>query len=45
MELCIYDTKLHQDDLTNEYLGNALANVYFYHGTVVKVNILYTIDI
>ena len=40
MEICIYDTKIRQDDLTKKYLGNALANVYFYHGTVVKVSIL-----
>ena len=42
MEICIYDTKVHQDDLTKKYLGNALANVFFYHGTVVKVSILNT---
>ena len=40
MEICIYDTKVHQDDLTKKYLGNALVNVFFYHRTVVKVSIL-----
>ena len=39
MEICIYDTKVHQDDLTKKYLGNAVANVFFYHGTVAKVSI------
>ena len=39
MEICIYDTKVCQDDLTRKYLGNAVANVFFYHGTVVKVSI------
>lgn len=39
MEICIYDTKVRQDDLTRKYLGNAVANVFFYHGTVVKVSI------
>ena len=40
MEICIYDTKVRQDDLTRKYLGNAVANVFFYHGTVVKVSIV-----
>ena len=40
MEIGIYDTKVRQDDLTRKYLGNAVANVFFYHGTVVKVSIL-----
>ena len=39
MEICIYDTKVHQDDLRRKHLGNAVANVFFYHGTVVKVSI------
>ena len=39
MEICIYDTKVRQDDLTRKYLGNAVANVFFYHRTVVKVSI------
>ena len=39
MEICIYHTKVHQDDLTRKYLGNAVANVFFFHGTVVKVSI------
>ena len=37
MQICIYDTKIHHDDITTKWLGNALANIYFYHGTVVKV--------
>ena len=38
MEICIFDAKVRNDDLTAKYLGSAVANVFFYHGTVVKVN-------
>ena len=37
MEICIYDAKIRRDDITTKWLGNALANIFFYHGTVVKV--------
>ena len=40
MEICIFDAKVRNDDLTTKYLGSAEANVFFYHGTVVKVNII-----
>lgn len=38
MEVCIYDTKIRKDEITLRWLGSAVANVFFYHGTVVKVN-------
>lgn len=37
MQICIYDGKLRRDPITTKWLGSAIANVYFYHGTVVKV--------
>ena len=40
MQICIFDAKVRQDQLTTKWLGSALANIYFYHGTVVKVYIL-----
>ena len=40
MQICIFDAKVQQDQLTTKWLGSALANIYFYHGTVVKVYIL-----
>ena len=40
MEVCIYDTKVRKDEITLRWLGTAIANIYFYHGTVVKVRIL-----
>ena len=43
MEICIFDAKVRNDDLTAKYLGSAVANVFFYHGTVVKVNIFNSI--
>ena len=39
MQICIYDAKIRRDDITTKWLGNALANIFFYHGTVVKVYI------
>ena len=38
MEVCIYDAKVRKDELTARWLGSALANIYFYHGTVIKVH-------
>ena len=38
MHVRIYDAKLRQDEMTARYLQNAIANIYFYHGTTVKVN-------
>ena len=38
MRVRIYDAKLRQDEMTARYLQNAIANIYFYHGTTVKVN-------
>ena len=38
MEICIYDAKVWKDEITTRWLGTAIANIYFYHGTVVKVN-------
>ena len=37
MQIYIYDAKLQRDNITTKWLRNALANIYFYHGTVVKV--------
>ena len=39
MQICIFDAKVRQDQLTTKWLGSALANIYFYHGTVVKAYI------
>ena len=33
----VYDAKVRHDENGSKYLENALANIYFYHGTVVKV--------
>jgi len=38
MELCIYDAKLRKDEMTSRWLGTAVANIYFFAGTVVNVN-------
>ena len=38
MEVCIFDAKIRKDEITLRWLGTAVANIYFYHGTVVKVN-------
>ena len=37
MQVCIYDAKVCKDEITLRWLGTAVANIYFYHGTVVKV--------
>ena len=37
MQVCIYNAKVHKDKITLRWLGTAVANIYFYHGTVVKV--------
>ena len=37
MMVRIYDAKVRNDEMTTKYLNNAVANIYFYHGTVVKV--------
>ena len=37
MQVCIYDVKVRKDKITLRWLGTAVANIYFYHGTVVKV--------
>ena len=38
MEIIIYDAKIRQDDQLKQFLGNAIAALYFYHGTVLKVS-------
>ena len=37
MELLIYDVKIQTDPQSVQFLGNAVAGLYFYHGTVIKV--------
>lgn len=37
MELLIYDVKIRTDPQSVQFLGNAVAGLYFYHGTVIKV--------
>ena len=37
MELLIYDVKIWTDPQSVQFLGNAVAGLYFYHGTVIKV--------
>ena len=37
MQVCIYDAKVRKDEITLRWLGTAVANIYFYHRTVVKV--------
>ena len=37
MQVCIYNAKVRKDEITLRWLGTAVANIYFYHGTVVKV--------
>ena len=37
MQVCIYDAKVRKDEITLRWLETAVANIYFYHGTVVKV--------
>ena len=39
MQICIFDAKVGQEQLPTKWLGSALANICFYHGTVVKVYI------
>ena len=41
MEICFYDAKVRKDEITTRWLGTAIANIYFYHGTVVEVNSSY----
>lgn len=38
MEILIYDAKVRQDPQSKQFLGNATAPCYFYHGTAVKVS-------
>ena len=38
MEILIYDAKIRQDEQSKQWLGNAIAALYFYHGTAIKVN-------
>ena len=37
MELLIYDVRIWTDPQSVQFLGNAVAGLYFYHGTVIKV--------
>ena len=38
MEIIIYDAKARQDEQSKQFLGNAVAALYFFHGTSLKVN-------
>ena len=37
MELLIYDVKIRTDPQSVQFLGNVVAGLYFYNGTVIKV--------
>ena len=37
MELLIYDVKIQTDPQSVQFLRNAVAGLYFYHGTVITV--------
>ena len=37
MENIIYDAKARQDEQSKQFLGNAMAALYFFHGTSLKV--------
>ena len=37
MGLLIYDVRIRTDPQSVQFLGNAVAGLYFYHGTVIKV--------
>ena len=37
MEIIIYDAKARQDEQSKQFLGNAVAALYFFHGTSLKV--------
>ena len=41
MEIVIFDAKIRQDDQSKQFLGNAVATLYFFHGTSLKVSILF----
>ena len=38
MDILIYDAKIRQDEQSKQWLGNAIAALYFYHGTAIKVS-------
>ena len=37
MEIIIYDAKAWQNEQSKQFLGNATAALYFFHGTSLKV--------
>ena len=37
MEIIRYDVKARQDEQSKQFLGNAVAALYFFHGTSLKV--------
>ena len=37
MEIIIYDAKARKDEQSKQFLGNAIAALYFFHGTSLKV--------
>ena len=38
MEIVIFDAKIRQDDESKQFLGNAIAALYFFYGTSLKVS-------